>query len=347
MQCLPYFGRRGKIQQKGGHSEMKAMWPGGWMKKFFFGFYLLLGSLAAGPAAEAAVTLPDIFDELPPASISIPGDIPITISEATLKTTGIRILVFGDSATGDAVQMKVAQGMQDFCAKNDCHFGLMLGDNIYPTGVRNTDDPQFIDKFEKPYGGLGILIFGVLGEHDWGRKGEMYNWKAQIDYSKKSKFWRMPSDVYSVTLNGLKILALNTNAFPISQYQKKWLADEIQNSKARWNLVIGHKPIHSYGRHGDTPFMVKEVLPLLCGRVDLYLSGHEHTNQVLKADCGLPLVVTGAAGELRREKITGPRTLFVDNEAGFAYLVIKEDQITVQMVSENGEIGYSLEIPKK
>jgi tartrate-resistant acid phosphatase type 5 len=307
----------------------------------------LLACLAAGPGSEAAVTLPDHFDELAPASVNIPGDISLPLGEGALKSDGIRILAFGDSGTGDESQYKVARGMQDFCAKNVCHFALMLGDNIYPAGVRNTDDPQFIDKFEKPYAGLGIPVFGILGEHDWGRKGAMYNWKAEIDYSKKSKLWHMPSDVYAINIHGLKILALNTNSFPISRYQKKWLAEEIQNSKARWTLVIGHKPIHSYGRHGDTDFMVQEVLPLLCGRADLFLSGHEHTNQVLKADCGLPLVVTGAAGERLREKAEGPRTLFVNNNAGFAYLVVQENQITVQMVSETGEIWYSLIIPKK
>ena len=200
----------------------------------------------------------------------------------------------------------------------------MLGDNIHPAGVTSVNDPQFIEKFEKPYAGLDLPVFTILGEHDWGRKGKMYNWQAQIDYTKKSKIWRMPSDVYSLTVGDVKIIALNTNSFPVSKVQKGWLRKELEDSAARWNLVMGHKPIFSYGYHGDTDFLIEDVLPLLCGKVDLYLSAHEHKQQVLKADCGLPLVVSGSAGKLRPEEETGPRALFNLPEPGFAYLWIQE-----------------------
>ncbi len=109
---------------------------------------------------------------------------------------------------------------------------------------------------------------------------------------------------------------------------------------------MGHEHIHAYGYHGDTDFMVKDVLPLLCGRADLYLSSHEHSLQVLKADCGLPLVVSGAAGTLRPVKDQGPRTLFLSVELGFTYLIVKENELIVQMVSAEGDVRYSLTIPK-
>jgi hypothetical protein len=134
--------------------------------------------------------------------------------------------------------MKVARAKEKFCAEQGCHLGLMLGDNFRPTGVRSVDDPQFIEKFEKPYAGIGIPFFVILGAHDWGRKGEMFNWKVQIEHSRRSKFWRMPSDVYSVTWGDLKIIALNTNSSPRSQIQKPWLRQELEKSRARWKLVI-------------------------------------------------------------------------------------------------------------
>ena len=80
--------------------------------------------------------------------------------------------------------MKVAATMRKFCAKSECDFALMLGDNIHPRGVQSIDDTQFIEKFEKPYADLRIPVFAVLGEHDWGRNAELYNWRAQIDYTK-------------------------------------------------------------------------------------------------------------------------------------------------------------------
>ena len=307
---------------------------------FFFVLIVISPSLL-----KAAVTLPEKYDELPPVDVQIPKDVPLSISPEVLKSEGIRILFFADGGTGNQLEMKVAKVMENFCKKNGCHLAFMLGDNFHPTGVKSVDDQQFVDKFEKLYAGLGVPIFAVLGEHDWGRKGHMYNWKAQIDYSNKSKVWHMPSDVYSVTLSNLKIIALNTNSFPISKYQKNWLQEELSRSTTRWNLVIGHKPIHSYGYHGDTDFMVKDALPILCGRADLYLSGHEHNEQVLKADCGLPLVIPGSTAMPRPIKTKGPRTLYANDEPGFAYLIVKDSGITVQLITAGEEIVYTLNIP--
>ena len=306
----------------------------------------LVSLLAWCPVLEAAVTLSYDLVEEPPAALVIPRDVPLQVSAGELKAGGIRILIFGDSGTGDEDQMKVALGMRNFCAKHECHLALMLGDNIHPAGVQSADDPQFIEKFEKPYAGLGIPIFAILGEHDWGRRGALYNWKAQIEYTKKSKIWRMPSDVYSVTFGELKILALNTNSIPTSKTQASWLRDELDKSKARWNVVMGHKPIHSYGYHGDTDFMIADILPILCGRADLYLSAHEHNQQVLKADCGLPLVISGSAGKLRPELEEGLAPSMLRTNWGLPISWLKKNELTVQMVSATGEVNYQLVIPK-
>jgi tartrate-resistant acid phosphatase type 5 len=265
--------------------------------------------------------------------VILPGNFPLPVSEQTIHKEGLKILVFGDSGTGDEIQFQVAKAMKDFCGREGCHLGLMLGDNMHPAGVASVNDPQFIEKFEKPYAALGLPIFAILGEHDWGRKGNMYNWRAQIDYTQKSQYWRMPSDVYSLTVGNVKIMALNTNSF--------------EESRGRWNLVMGHKPIFSYGYHGNTDFMVADVLPLLCGKVDLYLAAHEHKQQVLKAECGLPLLVSGSGGKLRPEAETGPRALFNLPEPGFAHLWVKKDELVVRILSDRGEVRYQLVIPKR
>ncbi len=140
--------------------------------------------------SEAAATLPSEPIKEEPVSLVIPRDIPLEISDQEKALKGIRIIAFGDSGTGDESQMKVARAMKKFCAEQGCHLGLMLGDNFHPAGVRSVDDPQFVEKFEKPYAGIGIPFFVILGAHDWGRKGEMFNWRAQIEYGRRSKFGR-------------------------------------------------------------------------------------------------------------------------------------------------------------
>ncbi len=317
------------------------------MISYLLAFIFTLPLLAVPSTTLGAVTVfKDYVFENPPAVV-LPKPVPHKGCRPGPADNELHILVFGDNGTGDENQMKVAAAMQKFCEENGCDLALMLGDNIHPQGVRSVDDPQFVNKFEKPHEGLCIPFYAILGEHDWGRKDEMYNWKAQIEYSQRSSRWRMPSDVYSLTIGDVKILALNTNVLDSSQAQVDWLKRELENSQARWNLVMGHKPIHSYGYHGDTDFMTALVLPLLCARADLYLAGHEHNLQALKADCGLPLLISGAAGKLRPEKETGPRSLFAAPELGFTYLRVKDDVILVQMVSAEGKILYSSAVPKQ
>ena len=316
------------------------------MRNPFSILLILIGWVCWLPFSEAAVTLPDEPIDEHPVDVVLPRDFPFPISEKVIETEGLKVLVFGDSGTGDEIQWKVAKAMQNFCAQHGCHLGLMLGDNIHPAGVSSVNDPQFVEKFEKPYSGLGIPIFAILGEHDWGRKGNMVNWQAQIDYTKKSAIWRMPSDVYSVSVGDIKIIALNTNSFPVSKIQKGWLRKELEESKARWNMVMGHKPIYSYGYHGDTDFLVEDILPLLCEKADIYLAAHEHKQQILKADCGLPLLVSGSAGKLRAEEETGPRALFNLPEPGFAYLWIKRNEMIVNVLSAEGKIRYELIVSK-
>jgi len=306
---------------------------------------MLLAAPAPGLGAPVTVYADYVFEQPPDVVLSKLPRFKGCAPDSEGKET--RILVFGDSGSGDENQLKVAAAMQKFCEKNGCDLALMLGDNMYPQGVQSVDDPKFITTFEKPYEGLCIPMYPVLGEHDWGRKGELSNWKAQIEYTKRSQRWRMPSDVYSITIGDLKILALNTNVLDTSPEQVAWLKKELDDSAARWNLVMGHKPINSYGYHGDTDFMVAQVLPLLCGRADLYISAHEHNQQVLKADCGLPLLVSGSAGKLRTESAAGPRTLYSLPELGFMYLQVQQDAITVQVLSVSGESRYSYAIPKR
>lgn len=302
--------------------------------------------VAFARALWADVTVMQDYVMQPPATVIIPKDVALKTPPETIAGRGLRILVFGDNGTGDGNQAKVAEAMQKFCAQNGCDFGLMLGDNFYPAGVRSTDDPQFVSKFEKPYRELGIPLFAILGEHDWGRNGQMYDWQAQIDYTKQSSLWHMPSDVYSVTFGDLQILALNTNALPGSKEQIAWLGNELTNSKARWKLVMGHKPIYSYGYHGDTDFMISDVLPLLCGKADLYLSGHEHNEQFLKSECDLPLLISGSGGKLRPDNIKGPHSLFASDQLGFSYLQVRPEALTVQIVSTEGVILYEYVVRK-
>ena len=105
------------------------------------------------------------------------------------------ILCIGDFGTGNQGQYIVADLLKHLIKKHKCKFILGLGDNIYPDGVSNTQDPQFFEKFEKPYLDLPehIKFYHVLGNHDYHIKVSPIN---QIKYMQISNRWVMPHNFY-------------------------------------------------------------------------------------------------------------------------------------------------------
>jgi tartrate-resistant acid phosphatase type 5 len=105
----------------------------------------------------------------------------------------------------------VSQAMKDYCRNTmatgaSCDFGVMLGDNIYPSGATlgadGKDDAQrFHDNLTQPYGKLvedrpGYTVYVALGNHDWetSRAGGF----AQIEFLERSDDFYMDGPFYSV-----------------------------------------------------------------------------------------------------------------------------------------------------
>ncbi len=75
----------------------------------------------------------------------------------------------------------------------------------------------------------------------------------------------------------------------------------LERSHATWKIVYGHHPIRSHGRYGDSEELALKLLPILRGRADLYLAGHEHDLQILEPEDGLHFVISGAGGKSVRK----------------------------------------------
>lgn len=98
--------------------------------------------------------------------------------------------------------------------------------------------------------------------------------------------------------------------------QRKWLRNSIALSKAPWKLVLAHHPYRNNGEHGNAgefggsgltqgtelKAMYEEEV---CGKVDLLLTGHDHSLQWLRpsSSCGVrPEFIVSGAGA----KVMGP-----------------------------------------
>tara|TARA_R110002049_G_scaffold25557_10_gene89696 strand:- start:3206 stop:4483 length:1278 start_codon:yes stop_codon:yes gene_type:complete len=107
----------------------------------------------------------------------------------------------------------VAGAMRNFCRDiATCDFGVLVGDNIYPSGATlgadGVDDAQrYKDMFEDPYGSMvtspdTYQTYVALGNHDWetSREGGF----AQIAYLEQQPGFYMDGPFYSVKPAGAK-----------------------------------------------------------------------------------------------------------------------------------------------
>jgi hypothetical protein len=80
------------------------------MRFLFSTFFVLLFLILSSLFSQAAVTLPDEPVEEHPVDMILPRDFPLPVSEQVIAAEGLKLLVFGDSGTGDEIQIKVARG---------------------------------------------------------------------------------------------------------------------------------------------------------------------------------------------------------------------------------------------
>ncbi|MFT4085940.1 MAG: metallophosphoesterase, partial [Gordonia sp. (in: high G+C Gram-positive bacteria)] len=252
------------------------------------------GAVAGSSAAEPAAPRPPRF--------------PIPTGK-----TSVRILVTGDSGTGEKPQYAVTDAARKLHAAKPFDVALALGDNIYESGPNGPDDLQFQTKFEKPNTGLDVPWLMTLGNHDNstvfpGDGGWLLRGNNEVAYHRRSRRWYMPSRYYSVRVGPAEIFVLDLN--PLAAYvppvfspewepggafmtrQARWLDKGLAASKAPWKLVCTHHPYLNNGPHGPAGDYDGLPAPLngvhlkefverhVAGRAHFLFSGHDHSQQV-------------------------------------------------------------------
>lgn len=333
----------------------------GWWKAILprhtFLFTLLFASLSlTGCGTLLPPSVPDI--NLPTAEL--PGE------------NKLRFVVMGDSGDATTTQAAVATAIQNVCnSLGGCHFGLLLGDNIYPGGAVNVTDSQFQDKFENPYMGVDFPFFLVLGNHDYGGRGAGYEfWKGQVevDYTDHSTSgnWQMPAHHYRFKVGGgtatVDLFAIDTNSifYRNPWAQRWWLRRALANSDAQWKIVYGHHTYISNGKHGDAGHYEEGWLPfpappivngravkdffdeVILGNAHLYLAGHDHSRQWLNPVCGVNFIVSGSAAKTS-DLLRNDRKIHQSNDGGGFVLieVTDESSMLIQFYDQNGDMEFA------
>ena len=283
----------------------------------------------------------------------------------------LNFLAIGDwGRNGADHQLKVAKQMGKWASENPNNFIISTGDNFYPSGVVSEHDPLWRYSYEDIYKEFAMQWdwYPILGNHDYKSDPD-----AQVRYTKISRRWKMPARYYSKTFrlkNGEKVLMAFIDTNPMipafyenSEYgphvagqqpekQLEWLGKLLDTTTARWKIVVGHHPVYTAGprtQNYDT-LAVREVLtPVLeKHKVDLYLSGHEHSMQHLKSKSDhFHQFISGAGSETTPVKQETEHKLFAAAAYGFMYFSIDSHQIRVKVINHEGKETYNTTVQKR
>jgi tartrate-resistant acid phosphatase type 5 len=285
------------------------------------------------------------------------------LSASVLKDEfDVHFIAIGDwGRNGEYDQQEVARQMGLWAANNPNNFVVSVGDNFYPRGVVSEMDPLWHYSFENIYTAHSLQCdwYPVLGNHDYGSEPE-----AQVRYSKVSRRWNMPALYYSKEFAlgkaGDKVLMLMIDTDPMLHEnrkeqvaeQMKWINQTLESASAdvKWKIVVGHHPYYTVGpriKNYDTLTVREKLAPVLeAHKVDVYLSGHDHSLQHLKSEGFTHQFISGAGSELTDVSSGVSYSRFQASDHGFMYFAVNNKKISVKAINATGKVLYQTELSK-
>jgi hypothetical protein len=284
----------------------------------------------------------------------------------------VRFAVIGAQGQGNTGQGDVADAIDAKCSTSGCDYVIGVGNNIYDSGASSTGDEQFQTKFEAPYADVDLPFWLGLGNHDYGGNGASYESEkaqVQVDYTDVSPSgrWKMPAPYYRRTDQHVEFFTLDTNQqmFGMDAQQEGDVSEWLDESDANWKIALGLHSYRSNGPHGNAgSYDGLPMVPIVngvgvrdfmedhvCGNADVYFSAFDHSLQWPQQDTtncpGTELIVSGAAASSTElDDPPGYPTHFQSEALGFAYVVIDDDELTVDFINTAGSTLFSRTITK-
>ena len=281
-------------------------------------------------------------------------------NDTTLLTTNsLDFFVLGDWGSGDANQLKVANAMTNEARQAPIDFIVSVGDNFYPHGVRGLNHKHWTNYFENVYTDSSLQKdwYTAMGNHDY-----MGSVNTQLKYYKKNPRWKSTERYYSFSQpipeskDSVLFVIIDTNPFDKTmskiqgalwlQNKKKqleWLDEVLENSDAKWKIVVGHHPLFTTGfRRGKMDDIRIPFLPIFeKHKVDVYFAGHDHDLQHQKPAGHTHYFVSGAGSEFRGVTQDPEMTKLAVKDLGFMRASISENRIEVTVINgDNKELHF-------
>ena len=237
-----------------------------------------------------------------------------------------KICIIGDTGTGS----KTHHEMANHLAKENCNQVRLVGDVIYPSGLKSDSDMEYFEKFYIPFkpvikGQTNPLFHIVVGNHDY--KQDEYVWAKLHN---KFHYLFSPALQFVETYHQGEICFFNIDTTAVQNFkirraykQFRWLRKQIAGHKTcKIKLAFGHHPFRSSGYHGDADYLLKYFLKhTIIGEVDAYFAGHEHQISHEGSREGTQLFITGSFSKTRKIE---EQAVFASDKNG--YIVLKINQ---------------------
>lgn len=262
-------------------------------------------------------------------------------------------------------QKPVAEMMGEAAKIVGPEFVAALGDIHHFMGVQSVHDPLWTTNFEWIYTHPELMIpwYSVLGNHEY--RG---NSQAVLDYSQISRRWQMRDRYYSMTWpideddrEGGTILLLFIDTAPlIDKYrndsenypdcrdqsmekQLAWIDSTLENSGARWKVVMGHHPVYAATTKPESERSDLQVRlqPLLDKHaVDFSVAGHIHNFQHIRVSNSDVDYFVNSSASLTRNVEPFEGSLFGSSDPGFTFCTARKNELIMTFVNKAGEIIY-------
>ena len=265
-------------------------------------------------------------------------------------------------------QYRVGEAMAREDRRSPVEAVVFLGDNFYPDGVRRaTLERRVRENLAGPYchflwltrrgrdalrGSCAraleethpVPIIAVLGNHDVAREGSASLQRKGIPRWVGN--WLMAEGARSYELGpGVSLVAYDSTAIDEGRPPTA-LARALAESKGPWRILAAHHPIADAGAgwHADDTAPVLEAIRAAGVPVQLFLAGHQHCLQALRAPGAALHVVSGGGGaELRPIAPTPAARLFSEASYGFARVDASPDALVVTLFALEGAFDRTAE----
>ncbi|MBK5259335.1 MAG: metallophosphoesterase [Thermoanaerobaculia bacterium] len=296
--------------------------------------------------------------------------VPVVPVRVTLpmKSETLRLVLTSDLHTFGGP--KIAGGIAKIHAEKPLDAILITGDNFHPCGVSSIDEPlqwQYVLRHLSP---LGIPMYPLLGNHDYGNPKKRFFWtricgdpnpQAQIDASRVVPNWKFPARNYVISTAVADIVMTDSTPVALDRSEplrgsasadaiRAFTREQLALSRGKFRIVAGHHNIRYSGKlrmkSKPTRTNMDAFGELLTeANADLYVCGHQHQLELIVPPDDAPvMLISGASSRpkpteqlSRRDEYSKFVSGFPRRGGGFAVLEVSRTWFRVTFYDRSGK----------